>query len=86
MLAYIAGALLLLLPFTAVILWASWPSVMNSWSIREGSPDPAGLPRYPIKSVILVAFALLGLQGVSEVLKRVAWLGGVHDALPREEA
>ena len=37
--------------------------------VREGSPDPGGLPRYPLKAVIVVAFVLLLAQGVSQLLK-----------------
>ena len=47
------------------------PSVRNSWAVFESSPDPGGLPRYPLKSMILVAFALLALQGVAEILRRL---------------
>lgn len=65
------GTLLLLLPFSIFCLWVSWPAVHNSWTVWEQSPDPGGLPRYPIKSMILVAFVLLILQGVSELLKSV---------------
>ena len=42
----------------------------------EVSPDPGGLARYPIKSVLPIAFALLLLQGLSETVKRVAILRG----------
>ena len=65
----ILGTLLLLVPFSAFVLWVSSPIVRNSWSIREGSPDPGGLPRYPLKALILVCFALLLLQAVSELIK-----------------
>jgi TRAP-type mannitol/chloroaromatic compound transport system permease small subunit len=68
------GSLLFLLPFSIFGLIVSWPMVRNSWSILEGSPDPGGLPRYPIKSMILVGFFLLMLQGVAEVLRNVAIL------------
>jgi TRAP-type mannitol/chloroaromatic compound transport system permease small subunit len=47
---------------------------MNSWAVLEVSPDPGGLPRYPIKSIIIVAFVLLGLQGISEIIKKVHFL------------
>lgn len=70
------GTLLFLIPFCVLMLWVSWPSVAASWRVREVSPDPGGLPRYPIKAVILVAFALLLLQGVSQALKQVALLRG----------
>ena len=66
----LAGTVLLLLPFCVFGIVMAWPSVRNSWSLREGSPDPGGLPRYPIKTVILIAFALLFLQGVAWVLRR----------------
>ena len=66
----LAGTILLLLPFCVFGIVTAWPSVQNSWGVREGSPDPGGLPRYPIKTVILIAFALLFLQGVSWALRR----------------
>lgn len=67
----IAGTILLLIPFSAFVLWVSSPVVRSSWIIREGSPDPGGLPRYPLKALILVCFALLLLQAVSELIKDV---------------
>ena len=69
--------LVLLVPFCLFSLWVSWPSVRSSWAVLEGSPDPAGLPRYPLKTMILVAFALLILQGLAEVIRRAAIIGGV---------
>jgi TRAP-type mannitol/chloroaromatic compound transport system permease small subunit len=66
------GTVLLLIPFVIVTLWVSWPSVRNSWAVREVSPDPGGLPRYPIKTVILVALGLLLLQGIAELIKQIA--------------
>lgn len=67
----ILGTLLLLIPFCAFIMWVSIPVIRDSWAIREGSPDPGGLPRYPLKALILVCFALLLLQAVSELIKEV---------------
>jgi TRAP-type mannitol/chloroaromatic compound transport system permease small subunit len=67
----IAGTLLLLVPFSVFVLWSSWPVVRNSWAIREVSPDPGGLPRWPLKPFILVCFVLLLVQGVSELIKEV---------------
>ena len=66
----VAGTLLFLIPFCIFILWTSWYPVKNSWSIREMSPDPGGLPRYPIKALIPVAFVLLLLQAISQLRKR----------------
>jgi TRAP-type mannitol/chloroaromatic compound transport system permease small subunit len=67
----ILGTLLLLVPFCTFVLWVSVPVVRSSWIIREGSPDPGGLPRYPLKAMILVCFVLLLLQAVSELIKEV---------------
>lgn len=72
----LAGTILFLIPFSLLMLYVSWPPVRNSWSIRETSPDPGGLARYPIKTVILICFALLLLQGISEVIKKIDILRG----------
>ncbi|NNF58249.1 MAG: TRAP transporter small permease subunit [Rhodothermaceae bacterium] len=72
----LAGTLLFLLPFCALMLWATLPAVAESWAVREGSPDPGGLPRYPIKALVPVAFVLLGLQGLSQAIKATATLRG----------
>ena len=74
------GALLFLLPFCALMLWATGPSVAESWAVREVSPDPGGLPRYPIKALVPVAFVLLFLQGIAEAIKAVATLRGHNPA------
>ncbi len=66
------GTLLFLVPFCAFVLWVTWPAVANSWAVHEQSPDPGGLPRYPIKAVILVSFALLLLQGFAQLVKHLA--------------
>jgi TRAP-type mannitol/chloroaromatic compound transport system permease small subunit len=51
------------------MLWVSWGPVARSWAIFETSPDPGGLPRYPVKTVILVSFFLLLLQAISQIVK-----------------
>jgi TRAP-type mannitol/chloroaromatic compound transport system permease small subunit len=73
----IAGTILFLIPFCVLLLWVAWDPVMRSWAVREGSPDPSGLPRYPIKAVILVSFALLLLQGVAFIIERLAIIKGL---------
>jgi TRAP-type mannitol/chloroaromatic compound transport system permease small subunit len=72
----LAGTLIFLIPFCAFAIAMSWPSVSSSWAILEVSPDPGGLPRYPLKSLVPVAFALLIVQGVSQAIKQVASLRG----------
>jgi TRAP-type mannitol/chloroaromatic compound transport system permease small subunit len=71
------GSVFLLLPFCLWAVWMSWPAVVNSWTVLEVSPDPGGLPRYPLKTVIPLAFAFVGLQGISLIIKKVAFLRGV---------
>ena len=72
----LVGTLAFLIPFSVLALVVSWPAVANSWKILEGSPDPGGLPRYPIKSLILVAFVLVILQGVAQAIRCVSRLRG----------
>lgn len=74
------GSLLFLIPFCLIVLYVSWRPVSFSWRIMEGSPDPGGLPRYPIKSMIMVCFSLLLLQGISETIKSAAILTGHREA------
>lgn len=76
------GALVFLIPFCVFGIVTAWPAVVNSWTVLETSPDPGGLPRYPIKTMIPVAFLLLILQGVSEAVKQIAFLraGGESEA------
>ena len=63
------GNIIFLIPFSCLMIYYSWGTVINSWKIREMSPDPGGLPRYPIKFTIIIAFVLLILQGISEAIK-----------------
>ncbi len=59
------GTLVFLLPFCGLMLWTSWPVVIDSWIRLEGSPDPGGLPRYPLLTMIPLAFILLMVQGLA---------------------
>jgi TRAP-type mannitol/chloroaromatic compound transport system permease small subunit len=63
----------------------SIPFVTNSWAILEGSPDPGGLPRYPIKTAIPVALVLVMAQGVSLLIREIAVLRGYEVTDPAEE-
>ena len=75
----LVGTVLYLVPFCVLMLWVSWSPVMNSWSVREMSPDPGGLPRYPIKALILVSFGLLILQAFSHIIKQVGIMRGTME-------
>ena len=70
----LVGGLLFLLPFCIFAFWLAWPSAMQSLDIRETSPDPGGLSRWPIKLAVPIAFFMLSLQGVAEVLRRGLFL------------
>lgn len=70
-LANFFGNLIFLIPFSSLMIYYSWGTVANSWKIREMSPDPGGLPRYPIKFTIILAFVLLIFQGISEAIKNL---------------
>jgi TRAP-type mannitol/chloroaromatic compound transport system permease small subunit len=80
-----AGTILFLIPFSVLMLYVSFPAVQNSWQIRESSPDPGGLPRYPIKALILVSFALLLLQAFSQLVKQTDVLLGNVPELDHHE-
>ena len=83
----LAGGILFLLPFCIFGVWISLEYVADSWAVWEGSPDPGGLPRYPLKTIIPVTFSLLLAQGLSECIKRVAFLRGLlPTASGQEEA
>jgi TRAP-type mannitol/chloroaromatic compound transport system permease small subunit len=64
------GSLVFCIPYCILVIFAAWRFVYDSWSILEGSPDPGGLPAlYILKTVMPVAFLLVGLQAVSEAIK-----------------
>ena len=70
------GGLLFLLPISGLIAWLGWKGFLASYAVTETSPDAGGLLRWPIKLAIPIGFALLFLQGISEVVKRAAFLAG----------
>ena len=72
----IFGALFFLLPMALVILYFSWPMFLQSWTGHEISSDAGGLVRWPVKLLIPLGFGLLCLQGISEIIKRAAFLRG----------
>jgi TRAP-type mannitol/chloroaromatic compound transport system permease small subunit len=70
------GTLFFLIPSCLLLAYLSWPFFMQSYSVGEMSGNAGGLVRWPIKFVIPSGFVLLALQGVSEVIKRIAALKG----------
>lgn len=75
----LVGSLLFLLPTAICIVYFSWPQLMESYNIKEMSPDAGGLPRWPIKLMIPVGFALLVFQAISEAIKNAAFLAGKYE-------
>lgn len=82
------GIWLFLVPFSLMGIVFSVPYVRRSWQQLEMSPNPGGLARYPMKTAIIVAFAMLLLQAISETIHNAAFLrghprsGSVHDVTP----
>ena len=73
----IFGTLFFLLPMALIIMWLSWPIFMDAWTQHEMSSNAGGLMRWPVRLLIPVGFFLLALQGVSELIKRIAFLMGL---------
>ena len=79
------GSLLFLLPFSVLMIQVSIPAVRNSWRILETPPDPGGLPRYPLKTLLIVAFALLFLQGLAQIVRAVDRIRKPDDDPPKHD-
>ena len=73
----IIGTLLFLLPMVTLVLWMSLPLVAESFKINEMSANAGGLIRWPVKALLPLGFTLLALQGISELIKRFAFLQGL---------
>jgi TRAP-type mannitol/chloroaromatic compound transport system permease small subunit len=73
------GGMLFLMPMALLILHFSWPMFVQSYVGHEISSDAGGLVRWPVKLLIPLGFALLVLQGVSEMIKRIGFLRGIAD-------
>lgn len=73
----IIGTLFFLLPMVVVVLWLSLPLIAESYKINEMSANAGGLLRWPVKILLPIGFTLLALQGISELIKRIAFLAGM---------
>jgi len=89
------ATLFLLIPFCVIGIVVTYNPVMTSWGLQpdgswgvwELSPDPAGLPRAPIKTMIIVSFSLMLLQSISQLIKYFAIIIGheeIYDAILAE--
>src|SRR6478672_5253197 len=71
------GIVVFLMPACLLFAWLSWKTLfLPSWDVLEQSSNAGGLARYPIKLVVPLGFALLALQGVAELIKRIGALAG----------
>ena len=71
------GHMLFLLPLTIIMIVTSVPFFLNSFRLNEQSFSSGGLPQWPAKSLIMIGFTLLALQGLSELIKRIAIMRGI---------
>jgi TRAP-type mannitol/chloroaromatic compound transport system permease small subunit len=70
------GHVVFFAPFIGVMLYETFPYFINSYNSGEVSNQAGGLIIWPAKGLILLGFILLGLQGISELIKRLAIIGG----------
>lgn len=91
----ILGHTLFLLPMAGVLVYEAVPFFLTSWAQNEQSTNAGGLPQWPAKFFIPLGFALLFVQGLSELIKRIAIMrgnlqdtasGGGHHAAAEAEA
>jgi TRAP-type mannitol/chloroaromatic compound transport system permease small subunit len=76
----IIGGFLFLLPICAILTYFTWPWFVESWNLNEGSSNAGGLIRWPVKLLLPVGFGLMILQGISEIIKRIAAIEHLIDA------
>ena len=82
----VLGTLFFLLPMAIAILWMSWPVFVDAYRQNEVSTNAGGLIIWPARLMLPVGFFLLILQGVSELIKRVAFLRGlIPDPTDKDE-
>ncbi|MBO1076152.1 TRAP transporter small permease subunit [Roseomonas marmotae] len=72
------GITFFLLPAMALLTWMTWPFFLDAFLRNEQSSNAGGLVRWPAKIVLPVGFLLLVLQGLSELIKRIALLRGIQ--------
>jgi TRAP-type mannitol/chloroaromatic compound transport system permease small subunit len=73
----LVGHAFFLLPLTLIMIVTSVPFFLTSFYLNEQSFSAGGLPQWPAKSLIMIGFALLALQGISELIKRIAIMRGI---------
>lgn len=79
----VVGHAFFLLPLTVVMIATGLPFFLGSYEINEQSLNAGGLPQWPSKGLIVLAFAMLFIQGLSELVKRIAVM---RDLIPDPHA
>jgi TRAP-type mannitol/chloroaromatic compound transport system permease small subunit len=74
------GIILFLLPAMALLAWMTWPFFLDAFIRNEQSSNAGGLVRWPVKLLLPLGFLLLTLQGLAELIKRIALLRGIQPA------
>jgi TRAP-type mannitol/chloroaromatic compound transport system permease small subunit len=72
------GGIFFLLPMCALMIWFTWPWFLEAYATGEMSANSGGLVRWPVKLCLPLGFALVALQGLSEIIKCAAALAGRH--------
>ena len=75
----IFGIVAFLLPFVLTVIQLVWPLVTRAYVSGEMSQNASGLIRWPVFALVPLGFSLLGLQALSELIKRIAFLMGLID-------
>ncbi len=75
----IAGIVLFLIPLSLILIDLSWPLFVRAYDSGEMSQNAGGLIRWPVLLLIPAGFGILLVQGLSELIKRVAYLQGLRD-------
>lgn len=70
----LVGSILCLMPMCIVLIYFTWPWFLDSWRINEQSTNAGGLARWPVKLMLVIGFALMLVQGISELIKCIAAL------------
>jgi TRAP-type mannitol/chloroaromatic compound transport system permease small subunit len=73
----VIGHAFFLLPLTIVMIITGVPFFLRSFYLNEQSGNAGGLPQWPAKSLIMIGFAMLLVQGISELIKRIAVMRGL---------
>jgi len=73
----IVGTVFFLFPMAILIMWLSWPLFVEAYARHEISTNAGGLVIWPARLLVPVGFFLLIVQGISELIKRVAFLRGL---------